>query len=151
LAWAGRMLRPRPGGPAACVRAPPRSSIRGRVGPYRARSAASGQRPYHVTMLAGDQERDRATAALRRHYASGRLGVEELSHRTGIALGARSHSDLRRALRDLPFGRWEPTWSVYLPGRLLVRRARRWALGLALLAVWAVMSSVLVLLFGLAV
>jgi hypothetical protein len=101
-------------------------------------------------MLAGDQEREHATAALRRHYVSGRLSVDELAHRTSIALSARSHADLRRALRDLPLGRWEPTWSVYLPGRRLVHRARRWALGLVVLAVWAVMSSVLVLLFGLA-
>jgi len=101
-------------------------------------------------MIAGDHERERATAALRRHYASGRLSVDELTHRTGIALAATSHADLRRALRGLPFGRWEPTWSVYLPGQRLVRRARRWALGLAALAMWAVMSCVLVLLSALA-
>ena len=57
---------------------------------------------YDRTMHAGDRERERATAALREHYINGRLTVDELSHRTGQVLTARSRAQVRRALSGLP-------------------------------------------------
>jgi hypothetical protein len=53
-------------------------------------------------VLAGDSERERATAILREHYVRGRLTLEELSDRTATVLAARSHAELRRAFFDLP-------------------------------------------------
>jgi ABC-type multidrug transport system fused ATPase/permease subunit len=52
--------------------------------------------------LAADVERDRVVEALRRHYLLGRLTVEDLAERTESALAARTTSDLRLTLRDLP-------------------------------------------------
>ena len=52
--------------------------------------------------LAGDADRDRALAALRRHYAAGRLDLDELSRRVHLAAAARSTADLRTALQGLP-------------------------------------------------
>jgi Flp pilus assembly protein TadB len=54
-------------------------------------------------VLAGDQDRERAAAILRREYVQGRLTVDELGARTARVLSARSRGDLRRALRGLPF------------------------------------------------
>jgi hypothetical protein len=53
-------------------------------------------------VLAGDSDRERATAALREHYARGRLTLDEVSERTGRVLEARSRAEVRRALSDLP-------------------------------------------------
>jgi hypothetical protein len=52
--------------------------------------------------LAGDVDRERATARLREGYAGGQLTLEEFSRRTGRVLSARSHWQLRRSLFDLP-------------------------------------------------
>jgi hypothetical protein len=51
--------------------------------------------------LAGDLDRERATARLREGYASGQLTLDEFSRRTGRALSARSRWQLRRALLGL--------------------------------------------------
>ena len=51
--------------------------------------------------LAGDLDRERATARLREGYASGQLTLDEFSRRTGRALSARSRWQLRRALFGL--------------------------------------------------
>jgi hypothetical protein len=53
-------------------------------------------------VLAGDSERERATAMLREHYVRGRLTLEELSDRTATVLAARSRAELRSAFFDLP-------------------------------------------------
>jgi len=50
----------------------------------------------------GDRERDRAANELQRHYREGRLTVDELAQRLETALRARSGSQLRSALSDLP-------------------------------------------------
>jgi uncharacterized membrane protein len=50
----------------------------------------------------GDWERDKAMAALREHFAQGRLTAEELDERLGDALTARTGGDLRRLTADLP-------------------------------------------------
>jgi len=53
-------------------------------------------------VLAGDGDRERATASLREHFLSGRLTLDELSARTELVLRARSVEELRRALVGLP-------------------------------------------------
>jgi hypothetical protein len=51
--------------------------------------------------LAGDTDRERASASLREHYAGGHLTLDEFSQRTGRVLSARSHSQVQRALFGL--------------------------------------------------
>ena len=51
--------------------------------------------------LAGDADRERASANLREHYARGYLTLDELSRRTGRVLSARSSGQVRRALFGL--------------------------------------------------
>jgi uncharacterized protein DUF1707 len=53
-------------------------------------------------VLAGDRDRERGAAALREHYARGRLTLDELSARTGEVLAARSIEDVRRAVSGGP-------------------------------------------------
>jgi hypothetical protein len=48
--------------------------------------------------LAGDLERERATARLREGYARGQLTLDEFSRRTGRALSARSRWQLGRSV-----------------------------------------------------
>ena len=50
----------------------------------------------------GDRERESAAAALRRHYADGRLDDLELSDRIELVLHARSRWELAYALRGMP-------------------------------------------------
>jgi Flp pilus assembly protein TadB len=57
------------------------------------------------SVRASDAERARAVAALRRHYAVGRLETDELEQRVEAAYAARWRYELRSLLRDLP---WEP-------------------------------------------
>ena len=52
--------------------------------------------------LSGDADRDQAAAALREHFARGRLTLDELSERIEIVLRSRSREDLRLAFRGLP-------------------------------------------------
>src|SRR5262249_56087061 len=62
-------------------------------------------------VLAGDLDRERATARLREGYASGQLTLDEFSRRTGRALSARS--------------RWQPRSSLFgLSGPPLVDSVR---------------------------
>ena len=51
--------------------------------------------------LAGDLDRERATARLREGYARGQLTLDEYSRRTGRALSARSRWQLQRSLFGL--------------------------------------------------
>ena len=83
--------------------------------------------------LIGDRERERAAALLGRHFASGRLSLEELSARLETALTARRDGDLRGALVGLPGARLEGAW----------RAARRTAFVVALWALWWVGSLIL--------
>ena len=52
---------------------------------------------------ASDADRERAVANLRRHYAAGRLGIEELERRVQRAYEADWRGELRSLQRDLPF------------------------------------------------
>lgn len=62
-----------------------------------------------MAVLVGDREREHAALELRRHYAEGRLTMDELAQRLEAALRARSGTQLRSALNDLPeAGRQSP-------------------------------------------
>jgi hypothetical protein len=52
--------------------------------------------------LIGDAERDQLAAALREHYAAGRLDLEELRRRVAIVIEARYLDEARAALAELP-------------------------------------------------
>ena len=59
---------------------------------------------YHrLVALAADAQRDRTVAALRRAYVEGRLQTEEFTDRVGRALEARTTTELRCLVRDLPW------------------------------------------------
>lgn len=62
-----------------------------------------------MAVLVGDREREHAALELRRHYAEGRLTMDELAQRLEATLRARSGTQLRSALNDLPeAGRQSP-------------------------------------------
>jgi hypothetical protein len=88
--------------------------------------------------LVGDPERERAVAALRRHYLDGRLSQVELEERVALALVARDRRQLRIALLRLP-----PAWrdpELVRRTAVGVRRGIRIA---AITALWVVVSFVL--------
>jgi hypothetical protein len=96
-----------------------------------------------MSQLVGDRERDRATHELRRHYSEGRLTTEELAQRLETALRARSGSQLRAALRDLPAWRWTESGTLRSPVRVL----RNAALVVASVVTWLVVSAGLLIAF----
>jgi hypothetical protein len=51
---------------------------------------------------AGDPDRERAVASLRRHFAAGRLSAEELEERIDAAYKVQSRGELRALFTDLP-------------------------------------------------
>jgi hypothetical protein len=55
------------------------------------------------SVLASDAERERTVASLRRHYADGRLTLDDLERRVVRAYEAKWRADLRALQRDLPF------------------------------------------------
>jgi hypothetical protein len=87
--------------------------------------------------LIGDRERERAAALLRAHYVRGRLSVEELSDRLGLALAARRDRDVRLALAELP--------SARIGLDALWRSARRAAFLAAVWTLWWAASLVLLI------
>ncbi len=91
--------------------------------------------------LAGDSDRDRAADSLREHFVRGRLTVEELSERMGLALRARSRDDLRRSLDGLP----------RVNGLAVAQTATRAAALVLFTGVWLVFSFVLLAVFALTV
>ena len=93
--------------------------------------------------LVGDRERDRAAAALRRHYLQGRLSADELAERVHLVLRARSVADLREALSDLP-PPWRTTQELVAPAARLATRA---ATFLALATAWSFCSIALLVAF----
>jgi len=89
--------------------------------------------------LAGDGDRERAAASLQEHFLLGRLTVEELSERTGMALRARSRDELRRALDGLPQFR----------GSAVAQTVTRVAALVLLTGAWLLFSFVLLVVLGL--
>ena len=101
-------------------------------------------------MLVGDHDREQAAAALRRHFANGRLSLTELSDRVDLTLRARSREDLNRALRDLP-ATWEDLPAiVQTAARRLHRGVRRTKLLFVLVRLWSKLSLGLALVCGVA-
>jgi hypothetical protein len=96
-------------------------------------------------MLAGDRDRERATAALQEHYVGGRLTLEELSDRTGRVLAARSRAEIRRALSDLPL--FPDSAELAARGRSLVQSVARGAMLVVFPGAYLVFSFVLLLAF----
>ena len=90
--------------------------------------------------LAGDADRERATASLREHFVGGRLTLDELSERTNAVLRARSREELRRAFDGLP--QWH--------GRGLAQTVTRAAAVVVFTGAWLLFSFVLLVLLGLA-
>jgi hypothetical protein len=88
--------------------------------------------------LVGDPERERAVAALRRHYLDGRLSQVELEERVALALVARDRRQLRVALLALP-----PAWRDPEQVRRMAVGVRRGIRLAAIAALWAVVSFVL--------
>jgi hypothetical protein len=62
-----------------------------------------GQIAFPGAVRASDSDRERAVAVLRRHFALGRLTVEELEARVSRVYEASWRAELRELLRDLPF------------------------------------------------
>jgi hypothetical protein len=53
-------------------------------------------------LRASDQERERAAAEIREHFAAGRLSEDELDERLAAAYAARTHRELGALRADLP-------------------------------------------------
>jgi DUF1707 SHOCT-like domain len=102
------------------------------------------------TVLVGDRDREQAAAALRRHFANGRLSLGELSERVELALRARTRADLNRALSDLPLSWEELPAIVHNAAHRLRRGVRRTKLAFVLVRVWSRLSLGLALVCGIA-
>ena len=105
--------------------------------------------------LVGDADRDRALALLRRHYAEGRFDHDELTRRVGVALRARSSTDVGLALRGLPNAVLETLFAprMFAAGTTLanaggLRVARRVAWAVIVSAVWSFATMLLVVTYG---
>lgn len=97
--------------------------------------------------LVGDRERERAAASLRRHFVQGRLSVDELGARAELALAARSSSDIRAALRDLPRP-WQFGSELFASATASARRGVRLAVFVLLASVWAMVTLALAIAFA---
>jgi Domain of unknown function (DUF1707) len=100
-------------------------------------------------VFAGDRDRERATAALREHYARGRLTLDEISERTDRVLAARSRADLRSALSNLPVLPNVRDFAGH--GGSIVQAAVRGAVLVVLTGAYVLFSFALLLVFGLTV
>jgi hypothetical protein len=98
-------------------------------------------------VFAGDRDRERATAALREHYARGRLTLDEISERTDRVLAARSRADLRGALSNLPV--LPSVRDLAGHGGSIVQAAVRGAVLVVLTGAYVLFSFALLLVFGL--
>jgi Domain of unknown function (DUF1707) len=98
-------------------------------------------------VFAGDRDRERATAALREHYAHGRLTLDEISERTDRVLNARSRADLGTALSDLPV--LPNVRDLASRGGSVVRAAVRGAVLVVLTGAYLLFSFALMLVLGL--
>lgn len=60
------------------------------------------------SMRCGDTDREKVVAALRDHYAEGRLTLEEFDERSDAAYAARTFADLQPLMADLPHAPLQP-------------------------------------------
>jgi hypothetical protein len=58
--------------------------------------------PDHADLRASDEQRDRAAAEIREHFAAGRLTDDELSDRVQAVYSARTVGELNALMADLP-------------------------------------------------
>jgi Domain of unknown function (DUF1707) len=83
---------------------------------------------------ASDSEREQTVAALREHVATGRLTLEEFTHRVDLAYAARARTELAPLTSDLPATSAEPEPAARRPTRFTgvafgsVERKGRWRL-----------------------
>jgi hypothetical protein len=92
-----------------------------------------------VVTLASERDRERVVAALREHFAEGRLTLDELTARVALALHSRTRLELGRSLNGLP--------SPSLP--TFARAVARGAGLIVLTGAWLAFSFLLLLLFAL--
>jgi Domain of unknown function (DUF1707) len=102
---------------------------------------------YDLAVFAGDRDRERATAALREHYAHGRLTLDEIDERTERVLTARSRADLRGALSNLPV--LPDVRDLVARGGPVVQAAVRGAVLVVLTSAYVLFSFALLLVLGL--
>ena len=93
--------------------------------------------------LVSTREREGAADALRRHFVSGRLSVDELADRVRLALQARDGRELRRSLTGLP-----PLWRDGDELRRLARDVKRRAVVATVSALWLLATLVLLVAFA---
>jgi hypothetical protein len=78
--------------------------------------AAAGRNYPPGDFRVSDADRDRVVAELGEHFQAGRLTADELDERTGLALRARTGSDLNALLADLPVSQAPWTGVTPVPG-----------------------------------
>jgi hypothetical protein len=61
-----------------------------------------GETRYSYDLRIGDAERDAAMTQLREHFAAGRLTLDELTERIGLALTAKTQRQIEELMADLP-------------------------------------------------
>ncbi len=89
-----------------------------------------------LDLLVADSDRSAAADALRKHFDSGRLRLEEFEGRLGEVHAARTRRDLDQALRQLPRG--EPPASLRVRDLRWSSLALHYALvNLVCILVWA--------------
>ncbi len=110
-------------------------------------SSHAAGRGYDDEVRAGDRDREQAAAALREHYARGRLTLDELSDRIDQVLAARSRAELRSALSDLPL--LPDARELASQGRTVVRAVARGAAVVVFTGAYLLFSLALLLVLGL--
>ena len=92
-------------------------------------------------LRASDLERERTAVALREHASTGRLDVDELEERLGLAYAARTRGELAALRADLPAldaGRRAPAARPAADAGGRAARVAGWlALAVLLVAIWA--------------
>ena len=93
---------------------------------------------------ASDSERERAARALRRHYAAGRLELDELERRVEAASTAVTRADLARLFSDLPKQRVAHAWRSFVEFNRLALRVHAAGFGVvngSLIGIWALVGG----------
>jgi DUF1707 SHOCT-like domain len=99
--------------------------------------------------LVGDRERERAAASLQDHFVEGRISIEEFGTRIERVLRARSRSDLRAPLHDLPI-HWQASHEFIAAGAGALHKGARLIAFLVIAAMWAICSLALAIPFTVA-